>query len=68
VVGRVCVWGGGDEGFVGGGGYIFCCPNTLYTHTHTHTLFTPSWQLTLEPYERDHAVVIGIYRAPATKK
>ena len=24
----------------------------------------PQEQLTLEPYERDHAVVVGIYRAP----
>ena len=23
---------------------------------------TPEEQLTLEPYERDHAVVIGVYR------
>lgn len=28
----------------------------------------PQEQLTLEPYERDHAVVIGIYRAPAKAK
>jgi rRNA 2'-O-methyltransferase fibrillarin len=27
----------------------------------------PLEQLTLEPYERDHAVVIGVYR-PAPKK
>jgi len=25
----------------------------------------PREQLTLEPYERDHAVVIGVYRPPA---
>ena len=24
----------------------------------------PQEQVTLEPYERDHAVVVGIYRAP----
>jgi rRNA 2'-O-methyltransferase fibrillarin len=24
----------------------------------------PQEQLTLEPYERDHAVVVGVYRAP----
>uniref|UniRef100_A0A8C4R828 rRNA 2'-O-methyltransferase fibrillarin n=1 Tax=Eptatretus burgeri TaxID=7764 RepID=A0A8C4R828_EPTBU len=28
----------------------------------------PQEQLTLEPYERDHAVVVGIYRPPKTKK
>lgn len=28
----------------------------------------PSEQLTLEPYERDHAVVVGSYRAPSKKK
>ena len=28
----------------------------------------PKEQLTLEPYERDHAVVVGIYRAPAADK
>lgn len=28
----------------------------------------PREQLTLEPYERDHAVVIGVYRAPAKDK
>ncbi len=28
----------------------------------------PIEQLTLEPYERDHAVVVGIYRPPVTKK
>ena len=27
----------------------------------------PQEQLTLEPYERDHAVVVGVYR-PAPKK
>jgi len=27
----------------------------------------PKEQLTLEPYERDHAVVVGQYRAPAKK-
>jgi rRNA 2'-O-methyltransferase fibrillarin len=26
--------------------------------------FTPKEQLTLEPYERDHAIVAGLYRAP----
>ncbi|RHX98555.1 hypothetical protein DYB36_009172, partial [Aphanomyces astaci] len=26
--------------------------------------FKPAEQLTLEPYERDHAVVVGNYRAP----
>jgi rRNA 2'-O-methyltransferase fibrillarin len=25
----------------------------------------PKEQLTLEPYERDHAVVVGVYRQPA---
>ena len=24
----------------------------------------PKEQITLEPYERDHAVVVGVYRAP----
>ncbi|XP_022207747.1 rRNA 2'-O-methyltransferase fibrillarin [Nilaparvata lugens] len=28
----------------------------------------PQEQLTLEPYERDHAVVVGIYRPPAKNK
>jgi len=28
----------------------------------------PKEQLTLEPYHRDHAVVIGVYRAQAQKK
>lgn len=28
----------------------------------------PQEQLTLEPYERDHACVIGTYRAPQKKK
>ncbi len=27
----------------------------------------PQEQLTLEPYERDHAVVVGVYRASAKK-
>lgn len=27
----------------------------------------PQEQLTLEPYERDHAVVVGIYRPPPKK-
>lgn len=27
----------------------------------------PQEQLTLEPYERDHAVVVGIFRPPAKK-
>ena len=28
----------------------------------------PQEQLTLEPYERDHAVVVGVYRPPPKKK
>jgi len=28
----------------------------------------PKEQLTLEPYERDHAVVIGVYRPPPKSK
>eukprot|EP00798_Chlamydomonas_sp_ICE-L_P014286 gene14288-20263_t len=28
----------------------------------------PKEQVTLEPYERDHAVVVGVYRAPSKKK
>ncbi len=28
----------------------------------------PQEQLTLEPYERDHAVVVGVYRGPSSKK
>lgn len=27
----------------------------------------PKEQITLEPYERDHAVVVGVYRTPAGK-
>ena len=30
--------------------------------------FSPKEQLTLEPYERDHAIVCGVYRAPKKKK
>jgi len=30
--------------------------------------FKPQEQVTLEPYERDHAVVIGTYRAAKQKK
>ena len=30
--------------------------------------FKPKEQLTLEPYERDHAVVVGVYRATKKKK
>lgn len=30
--------------------------------------FSPKEQLTLEPYERDHAVVVGVYRAPKKAK
>ena len=28
----------------------------------------PQEQITLEPYERDHAVVVGIYRPPPKAK
>jgi rRNA 2'-O-methyltransferase fibrillarin len=28
----------------------------------------PQEQVTLEPYERDHAVVVGVYRMPPKKK
>jgi hypothetical protein len=28
----------------------------------------PKEQVTLEPYERDHAVVVGVYRPPPKKK
>ena len=31
-------------------------------------LIRPQEQLTLEPYERDHAVVVGIYRPDKKKK
>lgn len=27
----------------------------------------PQEQITLEPYERDHAVVVGVYRPPPKK-
>lgn len=27
----------------------------------------PQEQITLEPYERDHAVVVGVFRPPAKK-
>jgi rRNA 2'-O-methyltransferase fibrillarin len=30
--------------------------------------FKPSEQITLEPYERDHAVVVGTYRPPKKEK
>jgi rRNA 2'-O-methyltransferase fibrillarin len=30
--------------------------------------FRPLEQLTLEPYERDHAIVVGTYRAPKKVK
>ena len=30
--------------------------------------FKPKEQLTLEPYERDHAVVVGVYRPNASAK
>ena len=30
--------------------------------------FSPKEQITLEPFERDHAVVIGLYRDPKKKK
>ena len=28
----------------------------------------PREQVTLEPYERDHAMVVGVYRPPPKKK
>ena len=28
----------------------------------------PKEQVTLEPYERDHAMVVGVYRPPPKKK
>ena len=31
-------------------------------------LLKPKEQVTLEPYERDHAVVVGVYRPPAKAK
>lgn len=30
--------------------------------------FKPSEQVTLEPFERDHACVVGTYRAPKKQK
>jgi hypothetical protein len=45
------------------------------THAHarmhnslTHPPPTPRVQVTLEPYERDHAMVVGVFRAPTKKK
>jgi len=35
---------------------------------HQEEQFKPLEQITLEPYERDHAVVTGIYRAPKKEK
>lgn len=39
-----------------------CCPLALPSEDLAGV------QVTLEPYERDHAVVVGVYRAPAKKK
>ena len=36
----------------------------FYSFFFTAEQLKPQEQLTLEPYERDHAVVVGIYRAP----
>ena len=30
--------------------------------------FKPREQVTLEPYERDHAMVVGVFRPPSKKK
>lgn len=37
--------------------FLICCRVTAEQ-------LKPQEQLTLEPYERDHAVVVGVYRAP----
>ena len=48
--------------------------NNCMNHTWAGNLpinFQPNWlqeQLTLEPYHRDHALVVGIYRASKKKK
>lgn len=31
-------------------------------------ILKPKEQVTLEPYERDHAMVVGVYRPPPKKK
>ena len=52
-----------------------CWPHSLTLSSHTFRPFVqvqklqsenfkPMEQLTLEPYERDHAVVVSVYRAP----
>ena len=33
----------------------------MRSHAHARSLLVP--QVTLEPYERDHAVVCGVFRA-----
>lgn len=36
------------------------CHHTYHHHHH--------YQVTLEPYERDHAMVVGVYRPPPKAK
>ncbi len=44
----------------------------VHTHTQVKKLqelqLKPKEQVTLEPYERDHAMVVGVFRPPAKKK
>ena len=45
-------------------GVLFRSPIPIKFKFNEYCLF----QVTLEPYERDHAVVVGIYRAAPKKK
>lgn len=42
----------------------FCC----LADTPAPATILPNLQVTLEPYERDHAVVVGVYRPQKKEK
>ena len=48
---------------------LFCSQaNCIDSTTEPEAVFICwFWQVTLEPYERDHAVVVGVYRPPPKK-
>ncbi len=45
----------------------FCCMAVQVKKLQEQVL-KPKEQVTLEPYERDHAMVVGVYRPPPKKK
>ena len=55
-------------GLWGGASDILALCHVLQVKKLQEQILKPREQVTLEPYERDHAMVVGVYRPPPKKK